>query len=1246
MTKEHFFRFFGAAVALTLLAASCLNPIDFNPNEFVLKTEISGSIEVSINDVAVFWLINRTKDVNVEEFKIEREQGANEKDEEYTYPKVYPNPPQAGTSHASYHAPMETPYTVSVVTSDGTTFSFTAQFPRAQDYRYYLYWAANGSLVLVDETKLPGLPPDPTRNHPDEPAPTTVAAHTMVVLNVTPDQDIDAVEFTQGSYTYTIANEPRAKDQEMISIGAGSYETVVTYTRNGTPHTTTPKTAIVTQETGSMAVRTNFLYFYKTRGGNYQISPVWPPIPNDAADDNKPEDALNENQGILEIVNNAVPNNPRSLIARILINNDEHPNPTNTSSYLSPTESRRYIVPVGDVHIAFKPQGQTYYGQAITREIRSRQVTVVPYTNDLGNPWVFPGNTGHGAGLIQIINNSRGTVLSAAVYNPGTPSKSISLGYEDFEPPYAINYRQVGLVPVVGTKEVDLGAAATQLIQVVLQTTDGLVVVEQLGALNNNILTVEITDDQLKPNSRVGSKVTVKNETATQSAIMGMYVYNKDNTASLALYGLNIPNGSSNVEPLYVLSTTGLPIVSGGHYAAKLSVYSNGKIVVIDKEFLPNDVLYSTSPDSHVRTITLTETDLPKEPVTGITALTNPLRVITVVQTDLDGSNPAIKSGYAGTINLNASVKVEPDNATKKSPIIWTTASNYVSIDNNGVLTVTNIAPVGGRTVIVDAKIQGAGSGQSDFTTSITVTLEYLYEVRTVPVTGITLSSGMVESGHSLDLKTLAALSPASGANINGVPITKDDLVWYVGGSQINGSVYAPSGNVQVYAVLPANKNGGTQKTSNTVTITVTTTPVPVTGITAVGGGTPALHFYTQAIGSAAKTLVGGPYHLTLDNLVTVTPSNATDKTLTWTLESTNPTSLKNSSVTLSGGVLSVGSGAILPSNGNTARVKVVSNSAPTVYIDFDVTLVEHHSRLVGSGELTATNTTITVGEQLDLRTLAGLPSGAYIDLPNSTPGAITANDLTWQITSVGNYGSLSGATLTGTSAGTVTVQATLPAAKNGGSGPLTATGTITVKAQTPANFTLRIIKQNTSDYVSQIILVPVPTALDVPYYNASIYRTGHTKVLWATTGTGRKDTTYIEGFKAAYPAAQYPNVLYINIAKLDTTNDWADVSIPWPTGDVVGYNLFFIEGDSRVRGYVNPGQLDPALNKNFIFYLRLDYLYNNNRLWMNTYKQAAPNAAGAIEVVPIGYDSYYNTASIMKAAGVGNKPTHDLSDF
>ncbi|MDR0731694.1 MAG: hypothetical protein LBF63_08495, partial [Treponema sp.] len=89
------------------------------------------------------------------------------------------------------------------------------------------------------------------------------------------------------------------------------------------------------------------------------------------------------------------------------------------------------------------------------------------------------------------------------------------------------------------------------------------------------------------------------------------------------------------------------------------------------------------------------------------------------------------------------------------------------------------------------------------------------------------------------------------------------------------------------------------------------------------------------------------------------------------------------------------------------------------------------------------------------------------------------------------------------------------------------------------------------------------------------------------------------------------------------------------------GYFIFFIEGDGRVRGYANPGKLSPPQENNFLFYLRFDAL---TPLWMNGVTVVAPGSAGALQVVPIGYDSHDNQASIMSSQGVGNLPLHDIS--
>jgi hypothetical protein len=1265
------------------MLGACLNPVNFTEDSLPrIPVDVTGSLEVTISDVAVMWLINRTKTVDVREFKIERPKGANETDEQYIYPKTYDGRPKAGSSLASYHNPTEAIYTVSVVCEDENKNikvipPFEVQFPKPQDYRFYLYWTVNGDLVLVNEDKMQELPPDPDNNYTDVgPNPSSVNAQTFVVLNVTADQNLDGVEFYKNPSTYVLANEPKARDQKMILLGSGPYVAQAHYTRGGTPYTTTEKNVTVAKEDGSMAVRTNFVYFYKTKDGDYQLSQNWPPIPNDASDENKPEDALLETQGILEIRNNAVPNNPHSLIARININGDEYPNNTDTGSYMGPGDDpKRYILNVGPVTVMFRPTDQTFYGQVSNREIVSRQVTVLSYTNDLGNPFAFPEDTGNGSGLIQIQNNTTGVVVSVAVSNQSNVIGQLQIDYEDFVPPYAINYGKIGIVPVVGTGEVPLEDGRLQRIDVQLETVDGLVTVTRLAALKDQIVTIVLNEDSLNPGGnssggRYGSKVVVKNQTTTSTNILGMYVYNKDNVGSSAMYYLDIPSPPSSQKNLYVLSTVGLPIASGEQYAARLSVYGNGQIGLIEKEFDEGTDLYSLTPDSHIRTITLNQSDLPLGlievfiPVEDITITPDPYTLTSYVETDPDGGNPALV--YTGAMNLNQSVVVEPLDATKKGPISWQVVSGggsqYVSLNSSGVLTVVGIAPAGSRRVTVQATIADAAGtlqAKQPFTTEIYIDLAYHNtQVRDRKVTGLTLTSGVeLQAGNTLDLRTLVTLSP-DNPSINGVPITADVVEWQIvantGGSSLGGGYILTGGTgsttVTIKGTVPPGKTGSGSAIEATQTITITSAApafYPLTGITLNNGSPYRLDFYTVTSGGSKRVYASNGF----TPILVFNPANATVQSpVFWTAVNgvTSAVKFKNQPDDVSpiASTLQVKEdlyGSQVPANNSTVGIKARVPGARGMSGDYEssiytVTLVEHHSRPVATGEFTlGTGAVIEVDQVDDLNYLVGLPADAMYD---NTP--ITAADLVWSIVS-GGPGELEyqgAGVFKGKVPGYVTVKATLPAEVNYGQ-ILEKTTQVLVREKPPVyptTLTLRIIKLNSSDYVNQIALQPVTSDA----YSPAIRSTGHTKVQWAF-GSGKTGVTKKKEFVKSYLS---PPNQYITITKIDKTNDWTDVTIPWPTGNVTGYNLFFIEGDTRVRGYVNPGRLDPDQKENFLFFLRPDVLYNNYRLWMKADKQATDNTGGAIQVVPIGYNSYYNTASIMKAAGVGNQPTHDLSDF
>ncbi|MDR2376611.1 MAG: hypothetical protein LBD96_09265 [Treponema sp.] len=894
-----------------------MNPIDFNPEDFTLNVNVTGSIK--IEDVAVTWLINRTKTVNVVSYTIDRVQAGNETDDQYVYPKNYGSVPFStgvyASSSASYHTPTEIPYTITVVCEDTADNNqpyifgpFNVQFPRAQDYKYYLYWTTGGQLVLVEEDKMTDLPPDPEDNFPD-PQPSSVNAQTFVVLNVTPDKNLTGVEFVKAPYIYVLANEPRAKDQEMILLASGSYDVKAYYAGGETPS----RTAIVTKEDGSMAVRTNFLYFYKTNTGTYDLSQYWPPLANDAAEGNKPEDALLDSQGILEIRNNAVANNPHALIARININGTEYPDSTNTTSYFAPGDPPlRYILPVGSVDVMFRPMDQTYYGQVSRRSIQSKTVTVLSYINDLGNPFAFPEGTGKGSGLVRITNNSTALVTSIAVYNKTDVTNSLSIGYENFNPPQPVNYGKVGLVPVVGTDLVPLNSGEMQLIQVVLETTGGTVVLERLAALNNQIVDIVIAEANLNPGGtgdggRYGSKVTVRNQTTTPTKILGMYVYNVANEANMAIYSLDIanPDGQASLD---VLSTIGLPIVEGADYKAKVVVHGNGLTGIIHKEFDPDNKLYSTTPESHERFITLTQADLETQapglietfvPVTGVEFDSNPYTMQLYTESDPDGSNPAvITAGALNAVNLkNLVKKVLPDTATTKGPIVWGSVtgpgSSYVDFNpSTAVLRVTGIAPQG-STLNVEFGIEnavGTVTSKTAFTGDLEINLNYTHiRYRDAKVTSFTIAGGVeIEEGKTLSLNSLVSLNPALPYS-GGLPITASDLTWSIvstgttstGSSISAGTLTAgTAGTVKVQATMPASKTSSGSAISVQQTITITQGNNGHVNITRISADSPVIPFYTRnaVVGGVKKKIVYTGGELYLQSSLRFTLDNATVK--------------------------------------------------------------------------------------------------------------------------------------------------------------------------------------------------------------------------------------------------------------------------------------------------------------------------------------------------------------------------------
>ena len=196
------------------------------------------------------------------------------------------------------------------------------------------------------------------------------------------------------------------------------------------------------------------------------------------------------------------------------------------------------------------------------------------------------------------------------------------------------------------------------------------------------------------------------------------------------------------------------------------------------------------------------------------------------------------------TSSLVASIS--PSNATDKT-VTWTTSSNKVTLTPNGLnCTVTGVSD-GNATITVTTN-----DGSYTATCSVVVS-------STIAVTGVTLDKS-TESLVAGDTTTLTAtISPTNATNKNvtwsannqNVTLTPNGLSCGVEGATAGTSV-----------VTVTTADGSFTATCN---ITITASPIPVTAI---------------ALDKSTSSLEEGE---TEQLSVTFTPSDATDKSLTWT---------------------------------------------------------------------------------------------------------------------------------------------------------------------------------------------------------------------------------------------------------------------------------------------------------------------------------------------------------------------------
>ncbi|MGB8491115.1 MAG: Ig-like domain-containing protein [Bacteroidales bacterium] len=345
-----------------------------------------------------------------------------------------------------------------------------------------------------------------------------------------------------------------------------------------------------------------------------------------------------------------------------------------------------------------------------------------------------------------------------------------------------------------------------------------------------------------------------------------------------------------------------------------------------------------------------------------------------------------------GTVQLSASVL--PSNATNKT-VTWSISSgaDKASISTTGLVTALDNGTIIARATSND------GSGIYG-TLTITITNQV------IPVTSITVAGAGGANTISTDNGTLQLSAGVLPSNA-----TNKTVTWSISSGTDKASI-SSTGLVTALdngtVTARATANDGTGK-YGTLTLTISNQVILVSGITVTGAG-----------GTSLITIIGGTLQLTAN----VLPSNATNKTVTWSILS----GADKASINASGLVTALGNG--------TTVARAMVNDGSGVYGTLTITISDQvipvtSITVTGSGGATAIGTN---NSTLQLNTSV-LPSNA------------TNKTVTWSISTGTDKASVSS---TGLVAALDNGTATIKATANDGSG-VSGSLTITISNQVSA---------------------------------------------------------------------------------------------------------------------------------------------------------------------------------------------------
>jgi len=317
-------------ILVAFMFLSCLDSVEFDPDSSY-NAIVTGDINMTDVTSAVLMITNRSKTVDITNVTITQP--------EWTPPERSPwaqapsisfsNKPKRLERKAQYLSPSDKSYKIVIdykfdayENSPAGTGTKTLVIPLPlpkQIVELFVYRDTNGVTIIDKEVTDPspgdiGNPPptDPSLGEGSSPAVIPPESRdrmaTFVVINKTNSQIIDSVNFKMGTAGYAMG-KIGVTDKQSIALGQGTWETTVKYTMNETSVVTIgPKNSVIVPSNDPQSVREHYLYFYKTKRGDYNISQEWPPYPNDAdEEDMLPPDINGKGRGLIKIVNNSYP---------------------------------------------------------------------------------------------------------------------------------------------------------------------------------------------------------------------------------------------------------------------------------------------------------------------------------------------------------------------------------------------------------------------------------------------------------------------------------------------------------------------------------------------------------------------------------------------------------------------------------------------------------------------------------------------------------------------------------------------------------------------------------------------------------------------------------------------------------------------------------------------------------------------------------------------------------------------------